>query len=345
MSDASNKSCPPTGEVLLNLDKDLMTYALASLSIRNFRGIDSLDLDFRGPDGLPNRLIVIGGPNGCGKTAVLEAALILMGGASLATGLVGKKAIRRGADDFSLEGIAEDPTGGGGKVSCLINSSLSLAVNYPVSISYFPSSRSSWLGGPVDVSLGHFEPSSQETSRDRLLTVKRRLVNAAAAERFAEGGSQPINYYSRLIRSINQAWSEFDSTDGVSFAVELADRDEPQRGSFDLFYRRPGHPRLEVDLLSSGQQELLLFFADLVPDQVRGGIVFIDEPELHLDPQWHRPFLRSLMRLQPNSQFIVTTHSTEIFDAARSYEQHFLVPETDPRARLWPEKRISSVGV
>ena len=64
--------------------------ALTSLSIRDFRGIDRLDLDFRGPDGHPNSLVVLAGPNGCGKTAVLEAALILAGGVELITGLRGR---------------------------------------------------------------------------------------------------------------------------------------------------------------------------------------------------------------------------------------------------------------
>jgi predicted ATP-dependent endonuclease of OLD family len=67
----------------------------------------------------------------------------------------------------------------------------------------------------------------------------------------------------------------------------------------------------------------------------REGIIFIDEPELHLDPQWHRLILRSLLRLQPRAQLVVATHSPEIYDAAASYERHYLVPEDDPRARLW----------
>ena len=55
--------------------------ALTELSIRDFRGIDKLDLVFRRPDGQPNSLVVLAGPNGSGKTAVLEAALIAAGGA------------------------------------------------------------------------------------------------------------------------------------------------------------------------------------------------------------------------------------------------------------------------
>ena len=81
---------------------------IASLSIRDFRGIDRLDLDFRGPDGHPNSLVVLAGPNGCGKTAVLEAALILAGGDELITGLRGQPAIRQGAKDYEIRAEIQD---------------------------------------------------------------------------------------------------------------------------------------------------------------------------------------------------------------------------------------------
>ena len=38
-----------------------------------------------------------------------------------------------------------------------------------------------------------------------------------------------------------------------------------------------------------------------------------------------RLILRSLMRLQPCAQVVVATHSPEIYDAAASYERHYLV--------------------
>lgn len=52
---------------------------LQSLSIRNFRGIESLDLDFTDEIGLIRDRVPIVGPNTSGKTSVLDAiALSLM---------------------------------------------------------------------------------------------------------------------------------------------------------------------------------------------------------------------------------------------------------------------------
>jgi len=41
--------------------------ALASLSIEGFRGIESLELDFHGPDGNPNQLVVLAVRMGAAK--------------------------------------------------------------------------------------------------------------------------------------------------------------------------------------------------------------------------------------------------------------------------------------
>jgi predicted ATPase len=117
--------------------------------------------------------------------------------------------------------------------------------------------------------------------------------------------------------------------------VDLVEPDEAAGGSFDVFLRRAGGPSIPVDELSSGQLELFLFFSALVLNDESDGIVFIDEPELHLDPQWHATILRTLMELQPRAQFIVATHSPAIYETAKSYERHFLVPEDDPRAGIW----------
>ena len=44
-------------------------------------------------------------------------------------------------------------------------------------------------------------------------------------------------------------------------------------------------------------------------------MVFIDEPELHLNAQWHRGFVKNLIGLAPQNQYIIATHSEDIMDS------------------------------
>jgi predicted ATPase len=306
--------------------------ALTSLQIRDFRGIDSLDLDFRGPDGQPNNLVVLAGPNGSGKTAVLEAALIAAGGRKVAAGPCGKRAIRKGASDYSIRAVF-DTRGTALEIEETSASSPPDQHNR-TPFWYFSSWRAPELVGPVGVTVGRRGRRPAKTDQNRLLNVKQILTNAAAIEKFRPGQRQFEADYSRWEKQINSAWRRFNP-ESEGFFVDLAESDVPGRGSFDVFLKLPRGEALEVDILSSGQIELFLFLAALVVNDDRQGIVFIDEPELHLDPQWHAPIIRSLMELQPKAQFIVATHSPEIYEAAMSYERHFLVSDGDPRSRIW----------
>jgi len=315
--------------------------ALTSLSIRDFRGIADLDLDFCGPDGLPNQLIVLAGPNGIGKTAVLEAGLLACGGYALMTGSRGREAVRKGRKTYQIE-------------AQIVHQETSLRViddpsreppspRPPVPHWYFSSWRAPKFVGPVDVTLGRPGRKSAKTDGNRLKTIKTILVNAAAAESFRPRQSNSfqrplnleLNQYSTWIEAINVGWREFYPDSDQLFFVDLVDAAWEGPGSFDVFLATKGSDRISVDRLSSGQLEVFLFLSALALNDDREGIVFIDEPELHLDPQWHRPIVRSLMKLQPRAQFIVATHSPEIYDAAQSFERHFLVPEGDALARPW----------
>jgi predicted ATPase len=318
--------------------------AIASLSIRDFRGIERLELDFRGPDGRPNALVVLAGPNGCGKTALLEAALITAGGTKLITGKRGRRAIRRGAKDYEIQAEFQNDT------ATWRSKDVPGLHQPPVPITqvphwYFSSWRAPHLIGPVDATVGRSGRRPAKNDQNRLLNVKQRLVNAATLERF-ENALPDLGRYSAVIDVINNAWRDFYPDAGHSFAVEVVTPKDPDAsGSFDVYLRTPEGNRLEIDLLSAGQLELFLFLSELALNEERAGIIFIDEPELHLDPQWHQLILRSLSRLQPCAQLVVATHSPAIYDAAASYERHYLVPEDDPRSWLWATHKTVESGV
>lgn len=68
---------------------------------------------------------------------------------------------------------------------------------------------------------------------------------------------------------------------------------------------------------------------DLYPDSenplAEPAVVLIDEIDLHLHPKWQRDLLDWLSNLFPNTQFIVTTHSPLIVQAAAARDANFAV--------------------
>lgn len=80
---------------------------------------------------------------------------------------------------------------------------------------------------------------------------------------------------------------------------------------------------LHMEQLSDGEKCLLAMLGDIArrlaianpehPAPLQcGGIVLIDEIELHMHPEWQRKVLRILHQTFPNIQFIVTTHSPQV---------------------------------
>jgi recombinational DNA repair ATPase RecF len=71
------------------------------IHIKDFRGIEELELDLVNPSGNSLDLVVFAGPNGSGKTSVLEACLLSLGRSDL-FGERTDSDIRSGAADFEI---------------------------------------------------------------------------------------------------------------------------------------------------------------------------------------------------------------------------------------------------
>jgi len=75
-----------------------------------------------------------------------------------------------------------------------------------------------------------------------------------------------------------------------------------------------GGASFSFDGLSSGQKEIIAtLFLVWFTTQHRPAIVLIDEPELHLNAEWQRIFVHKLAELAPRNQYILATHSEEIY--------------------------------
>ncbi|MCP5047541.1 MAG: AAA family ATPase, partial [bacterium] len=89
-----------------------------------------------------------------------------------------------------------------------------------------------------------------------------------------------------------------------------------------FYFKTPTAPSggVPLEAMSDGFKSTFVLLFDLIirawekgadmkkPGNITG-IVMIDEIDLHLHPSWQRTFLPTLMKVFPNIQFIVTSHS------------------------------------
>ena len=74
-----------------------------------------------------------------------------------------------------------------------------------------------------------------------------------------------------------------------------------------------GKSIIELEKLSSGEMQLLLILLNVFLLEGKTAVVFMDEPEIALHVSWQYKLLDTLTNLNPEAQFIVTTHSPSIF--------------------------------
>jgi ABC-type Mn2+/Zn2+ transport system ATPase subunit len=72
--------------------------------------------------------------------------------------------------------------------------------------------------------------------------------------------------------------------------------------------------QLKPSQLSSGEQELMILFCEVIGNLRPHTILLIDEPELSLNVTWQKSLLKSLLRCASgvDVQFLVATHSIEL---------------------------------
>ena len=70
-----------------------------------------------------------------------------------------------------------------------------------------------------------------------------------------------------------------------------------------------------IEELSAGERQLLLILLKTFLKQDSPYLLLMDEPEISLHIEWQSKLIDSLLRLNPNVQIILTTHSPSVFAA------------------------------
>ncbi|MDY3560910.1 ATP-binding protein [Gemmata sp. JC673] len=323
---------------------------LRFIEITDFRRIDRLRLEFIGADGGPSDIAVIGGPNGCGKTTALEACLIAIGFQGQLQGASGQNAARIHRRRWTIEAeigtpqgayrILVDPKDGNSWVD-LDKGQATESV--PIPCLYFSSWRAPKLVGALPIRAGKRGKRAEDTEDNRIRRAKQHLIDSRAHRLMSEGTSFADSAtYEEDLKRLNEVWATFHPKAEERFEVGPVSSD-PHAG-FDVFLVCKDGRKVPVDALSSGQLELFALFGALMLVKFRDGILVIDEPELHLDPQWHALMIRAIRRFLPSAQLLIATHSPKVFDSVMSFQRHFLVPENDPRAQAWKPQPAGAIG-
>ena len=104
---------------------------------------------------------------------------------------------------------------------------------------------------------------------------------------------------------------------GYSWEMDVIDSN---KNIYEIVLKE-GERRISLEQASSGERELINFLLGIYSFKIIGGIVIIDEPELHLHPRWQKLLLKLFKELskKTNNQFIISTHAPA-FISIDSYE-------------------------
>lgn len=321
---------------------------ITRLSLRDFRGFQSLELD------LDPSVTALVGVNGAGKTSILDAIALLA--SCLQEGIRAGKPegfplhvgdVRVGASTMGLELIAELS---GASVSWARASGLPWSssgettsgiegLNAPIQAAHETITR-----GAPDLPLAVYFPTNRSA-----LDIPARIRTThefdaqSAYDGALEGGASNFRGFFEWFREEEDIYNEEQiyanqlsllrknpsPLPAVRAAIEallpgacgLRVERRPQRMTVEM-----NGVRLDVAQLSDGEKCLLALAGDLARRMALAAsgskdplhhpvVVLIDEVELHLHPGLQRQILPRLRRVFPNAQFIVSTHSPQVLSS------------------------------
>ena len=314
---------------------------LIRVEIQGFRKFrEPLLLNLLSPAGEPLDYLVLAGPNGCGKTTVLEAILLALGREEL---MVRDLEAR---DRPTSPRVRLEP---GARITVVVrhgsgsgDMELVRTANEPVSphvqriqqdlaVEYISSRRLPALVSPVQDSIKGRPPD--DTEANRIWRLKHRIRQQQGRRVPGYRGPEPRDQ--EWMARLNDFWRAFRD-DGTHLVMSLVDPDDLDANEWDLLLYQGERRVCSVDALSSGEQEIIALVAPFITEPFDGLLLF-DEPELHLHPQWQGRVLRALRAVLPGAQVIVATHADDPWDDAMSWERRLLVDADDPRARTAEE--------
>lgn len=340
------------------------------ISVANFRGIREADID--GLAAAP--VVTLSGRNGAGKSLLLEAVAILWRQRVVdPPALVGpwgndaRIEVALSLEHDEWQALAEFGRAFGGHPAlgdppALLEASVTLnkggAVTWPESAPWMQLVRNQAFQREHPFSHIDLLPADRAIPRGESPTVTPQLLGEEQAEAFRV---QVVESVARVRQQVQLAGVQpfLASLDYLELIAEREGSESPKDFSIlsDNFHRATGkkihRPRLDpargasieveteagtshgVDQLSSGEQEVLGLMYYVRRLSARGGVLLVDEPELHLHPALQRSLFEVLEDVAERAQVWIATHSPKLV-AAPSLDAvlHMVPASPEPRNQL-----------
>lgn len=105
----------------------------------------------------------------------------------------------------------------------------------------------------------------------------------------------------------------------VNLEVKIQFTDKQKWGySFQFFDIKRQKPLIDINSLSAGQKAIIhLVFEAYGRGDLKGGLIIIDEPEIHLHYQFQNEYLRIIedINKEQNCQYVIVTHSESLINS------------------------------
>ena len=258
----------------------------------------------------PKKIIALIGPNGCGKSSVLDGMLFH----NNAHGQIGNK----GGKDHEYHSMSKTPNysyqnividfvegsyqtirdkKGAGKENTIF--SFRSPYRYNNNLKVIQSKQT------TEIRLNNYGATTSSDLDDKMEENYRRLY--IKYNKFLnESDCKPSEAKSKIIGDLNTSIKKC-----LNIEVSSIGSIEASQGT--LYFKKPDHPtEFDFNVLSSGEKEVVDILLDLYlrQDEYNDTIFLLDEPELHINTAIQKKLLLEINRLiGDNCQLWVTTHS------------------------------------
>lgn len=280
---------------------------LKNLSVENLYGLYNYSLDFSKSE--DERLKIITGPNGYGKTTILQLIYALFCKDMDLLHQIPFSTLSFSIDDYLIRVVQT-------RTSVQTDEESDLPGDEQISVHFeMDGQKYSKIDGQLELVLN--------TLKCFYLTDKRVLLRNEEQRKRMENADTDSSM-DALANRIVEIIARGDNERGVIFFQELvkffgfADKEMIMDNRFGIRFKMNNASRtiIPITALSSGEKHVLLQLFELVFDGKAGDLVMIDEPELSFHPAWLNMYVRVLERIQNfkleekrEMQIVLATHS------------------------------------